>query len=314
MRLTGLVFAMLLAATLALAPGLAFARAGGGGSFGSRGARTFSAPPVTRTAPGTAAPMQRSVTPQSSPRAAGTGVAPSRPGFFGSGFGAGLMGGLIGVGIGGMLFGSGMFGAVNGLGGFLGLLLQVFLVVMVVRWLLRRFMPSREPALAGPAAMYGREAQDMPTGGGSGGMGGSGGSMGDAPIEVSPGDFQAFEQVLQHVQAGWSAQDINALRGAVTPEMLSYFADQLSDQASRGVRNTVTEVKLEQGDLSEAWSEPGREYASVAMRFSMIDVTRDAAGRVVEGNVGQRTEATEVWTFLRAQGGQWILAAIQQAG
>jgi predicted lipid-binding transport protein (Tim44 family) len=96
--------------------------------------------------------------------------------------------------------------------------------------------------------------------------------------------------------------------------MLSYFADQLSDQASHGVRNTVTEVKLEQGDLAEAWAEPGREYATVAMRFSMIDVTRDASGRVVEGDLAQRTEAIEVWTFLRAPGGHWILSAIQQAG
>jgi len=312
MRLTGLVFAMLLAVILALAPEFAFARAGGGSSMGSRGARSYSAPPVTRTAPGTAAPMQRSVAPRPAPGAASPSFAPARPGFFGSGFGAGLMGGLIGAGIGGMLFGGGMFGGVHGFGGFLGLLLQIFIVVMVVRWLIRRFMPSRQPAMAGPAGMYARDAQDMPMGGANGGMGG--GSMGDAPIEVTPADYQQFEQVLQHVQAGWSAQDINALRGSVTPEMLSYFADQLSDQASRGVRNTVTEVKLEQGDLAEAWAEPGREYASVAMRFSMIDVTRDAAGRVIDGDVAQRTQATEVWTFLRAPGGHWILSAIQQAG
>ena len=35
----------------------AFARAGGGFSFGSRGGRTFSAPPATATAPRGAAPM-----------------------------------------------------------------------------------------------------------------------------------------------------------------------------------------------------------------------------------------------------------------
>ena len=56
----------------------------------------------------------------------------------------------------------------------------------------------------------------------------------------------------------------------------------MAEQASRGVVNAVTEVRLEQGDLAEAWAEPGREYATVAMRFSMIDVTRDQAGRVVE--------------------------------
>ncbi len=120
--------------------------------------------------------------------------------------------------------------------------------------------------------------------------------------------------MLQTVQAAWSHQDLASLQAVATPEMVSYFADQLAAQTSRGVRNTVTDVKLEQGDLSEAWAENGREYATVAMRFSMVDVTRDSAGRVVEGDPARRTQATEVWTFVRAPGGQWILSAIQQAG
>jgi len=94
--------------------------------------------------------------------------------------------------------------------------------------------------------------------------------------------------------------------------MVSYFAEQLAEQTSRGVRNMVTNVKLEQGDLAEAWAEPGREYATVAMRFSMLDVTVDRAGRVVDGSPNERVMATEIWTFLRAPGGQWVLSAIQQ--
>jgi predicted lipid-binding transport protein (Tim44 family) len=94
--------------------------------------------------------------------------------------------------------------------------------------------------------------------------------------------------------------------------MVSYFGEQLAEQASRGVQNSVTEVKLEQGDLSEAWAEPGREYATVAMRFSMIDVTKDRSGRVVNGDPTHRSIATEVWTFVRAPGNIWLLSAIQQ--
>ena len=51
-----------------------------------------------------------------------------------------------------------------------------------------------------------------------------------------------------------------------------------------------------------------------AMRFSMIDVTRDQSGRVVEGHPTQRDMATELWTFVRIRGGRWILSAIQQVG
>ena len=58
-----------------------------------------------------------------------------------------------------------------------------------------------------------------------------------------------------------------------------------------------------QGDLAEAWREGDTDYASVAMRFSMVDKTVDrATGRMVAGSE-QPTEVTEVWTFVRPRGG-----------
>ncbi|MGN6572729.1 MAG: TIM44-like domain-containing protein, partial [Pseudolabrys sp.] len=113
------------------------------------------------------------------------------------------------------------------------------------------------------------------------------------------------------IQSAYSAEDLNGLRARVTPEMLSYFSEQMSQNASRGLVNKVSGVRLEQGDLSEAWREGDSEYATVAMRFALTDSMIDrASGRVVEG--GHPDEVTEVWTFVRARGGAWILSAIQQ--
>ena len=113
------------------------------------------------------------------------------------------------------------------------------------------------------------------------------------------------------VQAAYSAEDLNALRTKVTPEMLSYFSEQLAENASRGLVNKVTDVRLEQGDLAEAWREGGVDYATVAMRFALTDSMVDrASGRTVEG--GQPGEVVELWTFMRAGGGNWLLSAIQQ--
>jgi predicted lipid-binding transport protein (Tim44 family) len=220
---------------------------------------------------------------------------------------SGLMGGLIGAGIGGLLFGHGFFGGGLGFGGFLGFLLQIFLLVLLVRFLIRLFRgPS--PALAGGPSIFARGVSPGP-----GPMGGAGGPAGPPPIQIGPQDYQEFERLLQNIQAAWSRQDPNALRSLVTPEMLSYFAEQLAEQASQGVRNEVTDVRLLQGDLAQAWREGNREYATVAMRFSMIDVTRDASGRIVDGSPTEHVTATELWTFVRSPGGRWILSAIQQA-
>ena len=293
------------ALALVAAPGLAMARAGDGGSFGSRGGMTYSAPPSTNTSPYGASPMQRSMTPYNRPYNQPYQNAPAYSG--GGGFMSGLMGGLIGAGIGGLLFGHGFFGAGLGHFGFLGLLLQLLLIFWVVRFLMRTFLGGPAHALAGGPGIFGRGS--MPPGGQSG----PGFGEGPPSIQIAPADYQQFEQLLYGIQAAWSAHDLSGLQAMATPEMVGYFNEQLSDQASRGVRNTVTDVRLLSGDLAQAWAEGQREYATVAMRFSMIDVTRDVAGRVVDGNPNEHVSATEYWTFVRSRGGHWVLSAIQQA-
>src|SRR5262249_11820394 len=154
---------------------------------------------------------------------------------------------------------------------------------------------------------------------GLGALGGLGGGVGSglgsglggasarptADVELSQADFDTFEQRLKDVQSAYSAEDLNRLRAAATPEMVSYFAEDLAQNASAGVVNQVSNVKLEQGDLAESWREGDVEYASVAMRFSLVDRTVErATGRIVEGSDAPQ-EATEVWTFMRRRGGEW---------
>jgi predicted lipid-binding transport protein (Tim44 family) len=301
MRRISVLLAGFAALALALTPGLADARAGSRSSFGSRGSMTYSAPPSTNTAPYSAAPMQRSMTPRYQPL-----PADRSPTYQGGGLMRGLMGGLFMAGIFGLLFGHGFMGGGLGMFGLLGLLLQIVLVVWVVRFLFRTFMGGRSPAMAGGPNIFARDGMPGPVPGG-------GGPSGPPAIAIGPQDYQQFEQLLKGIQAAWSAHDLNDLQAMATPEMVSYFAEQLAEQVSRGVRNVVGDVRLLSGDLAQSWTEQGRDYATVAMRFSMIDVTRDPAGRVVDGSPDEHITATEVWTFVRSSGGHWILSAIQQA-
>ena len=318
MRRTSYFLSAVAALCLVLTPTLADARAGGSSSSGSRGSRTYTAPPSTATAPTAAQPMQRSVTPNT-PAPSPGGAAPAMAAPARSGFMSGMMGGLIGAGIAGMLFGGGMFGGMSGAGGFLGFLLQIFLVVIAARllfMLFRRFRPAQPAAAGGPSMFSRNDAVDGPARGPMpmGGMPSTGGRPpASSPITIVPADYQGFEQLLKNVQAAWSAQDPNALRAICTAEMFSYFGEQITELNRRNVTNKVTDITLLQGDLSEAWSEQGKEYATLAMKFSMLDVTTDATGRVVDGSPTEHVTATELWTFVRNQGGgNWILSAIQQ--
>ena len=134
------------------------------------------------------------------------------------------------------------------------------------------------------------------------------------PIQIGPADYQAFEQLLQAVQAAWSPpRPERAARPSRRRRWLSYFAEQLAEQTSRGVRNVVTDVRLEQGDCRRRGARAAGNTRPSAMRFSMIDVTATPPAGWWTAARTSACSATEVWTFLRAPGGRWMLSAIQQA-
>lgn len=318
-----------------VAADIAEARANRSGSAGSRGSRTHEAPAQTQTAP-TARPMERT-TQQPGPATAQPGV--NRPGAVApaaaarpaSRFGGGFMAGLLGAGLLGALFGAGFFGGLGSLTAMLGMLLQVALIGGLIFLAFRFFRSRQQPAYAqGPAQRNTHDpvgGRDAPQSGGPqpyGAMGGAtagamGGSMPpqaarvDAPLDLTGADFDAFERLLGEVQAAYGEGSVGKLRMLTTPEMASYFEEQISEDERRGVKAQVSDVKLLQGDLSEAWREGADEYATVAMRFALKEGVVDrATGRVLEGDPERLTEATEIWTFRREAGEEWRLSAIQQ--
>jgi predicted lipid-binding transport protein (Tim44 family) len=291
------------------------ARVGGGFSSGSRGGRTFSAPPSTSTAPNAAQPFNRTMTQPGSPgMAAGAAGAANKGGFFnrpGMGMLGGLAAGFLGAGLLGMLFGGGMFSGLGGLSSIFGLILQIGLIIIVVRlamsWWQRRHNPAAAYAGAGAPAPGPAAAQNSFRSGMGFGLG-----SGSAPLEILPADYEAFERLLGEIQGAWSDEDIAKLNTLATPEMVSYFTKDLEQNKAQNDVNKTSNVKLLQGDLAEAWREGETDYASVAMRFSLVDKTLErGTGRLVAGS-DTPIEATEVWTFARRRGANWELSAIQQ--
>src|SRR6202040_209138 len=178
-----------IAAAFVLVAADAQARVGGGFSGGSRGARTFSAPPATPTAP-SAAPIQRSITQPGN--VAPIGQTGMRPGLFGGGLFGGLAAGFVGAGLFGLLFGHGFFGAMAGFPSIIGLLLQVVLVVIVARlvfaWWQRRNMPAPAYAAAHPVTGHS-------FGGLSGMLGGANVPPAGDHLTIAKSDYDAFEQI-----------------------------------------------------------------------------------------------------------------------
>ena len=318
---------------------------GGSGSFGSRGSRTFDNnkfKPIERSttpAPSAAPPAARPAAPAVQPQA------PSSPSFWQrhpilTGIAAGVAGSWIGH----MLFGandtqaapseSATTDAANENSGssmFMLLILMLMGAVAVYYFMKVRRSPSTTPAYAG--LMRNSPREEKPVSAGLGRVG----EMFEPAIETSPisqGGFMSppqvaipintvdqdrFKEILRDVQAAWSRQDLDALKRLATPEVLHYFSTGLSENASKEIENHVEDLRVLSAEVQEAWSDDATDYATVLFRWSARDYStslnkqRGEPGYLAEGNDRTPAETSEAWTFMRYQGGKWLLSAVQQA-
>jgi predicted lipid-binding transport protein (Tim44 family) len=309
-----ILLALFFSVNLALAPAIAEARAGsssGGFSsgMGSRGSRTYEN--------NGGQPLSRSVTPlPATPRPPGLAPAMPSPAYGGGSFFQRhpFMTGLAGGFIGSWLFGHSGYAA-EGEGGssgsMLGMLLQLLIIGLLIYFAVRLFR--------------GWASSGGPRGGGAGWPPRSAGAAAAPPrrdrgrdINVGDNDLEIFQKIHAAVQEAWSEGDLAKMRRLMTPEMLSYFSEELTRNASQGVRNIVANVELLKGDLTESWEEGDLQYATAYLRWRATDYVA-RSGRspgdpdyIVSGDLRTPVEAEEMWTFVRRQGGDWLLSAIQQ--
>ena len=312
-------FAGLLVALIAFSLSAeAWAKAGRGGSMGSRGSRTFDRPIERSVTPPPATTTQPSTSPMYNPNAVRPNAPmPSpamgqQPGFFQRNpMMGGLMGGLLGVGIGSMLFGnnSAMAAASDAapMASMFGTLLQIALIGGLI-WMGLRLFRRRAQAAGGvpaDAPAYQREAMgSVPMGNGD---------RVAKEFEVSADDQSQFGRIIEGVQKAWSDGNPVALRQLATPEVAGWIAEDLARDQANGQRNVVEDVTLLKGDISETWRENGVDYATAIVTFSARDyMVRLDDNSVVEGDARNPVETTEAWTFTRGASGTWVLSAIEQ--
>ena len=277
-----------------------YARAGrSGGSFGSRGSRTYSTP-VKQAPARQQATQQQNGAQQQQPAA----MAPRAGGLFG-----GLAGGLAGGILGGLLFSS-LGHAAMGPGGPGGLGFLDILLIGGGIFLLIRFFRRKKQAT--DDFLGGRKAANFS----APAPGGLDEGLGDIRRMDGHFDEEHFMteaiDIFFNVQSAWGAGDIDQLRPVIAPRALETLRGEQEELRKKGLVNRVEGLAMKDAAITEAWQEKGIDYITLKFTASAIDYMADASGKAVEGSKTEAAEFTEYWTFAREIGKDWKLSAIQQ--
>jgi predicted lipid-binding transport protein (Tim44 family) len=230
----------------------------------------------------------------------------------------GTLAGLAGGGlIAGSLFGG--FGFDQGISlGFLHLLLGASVALLIV---LRRLQamparPRRTPSSVSTgvdAPGHRAPAEDNP---------GGSSSLDHGVLDIrrtdpgfDPTRFAGYTGMFfREAQAAWAAQDIPAVRERVTPEMYVELQAQSSRLRKIGQADRVERIEIT-AEITEAWQESGRDYATAYIDGSIVDYTVDeVTHHLVDGSRTLPKDIEQFWTFTRPAGlNFWMLSAIRTA-
>lgn len=299
----------------------AFARAGGGRSFGGRGSRSYSAPSrsYSRTEPSRqqAAPAPAPVQPQPSPFQQPAG------GFMRS-FGGGLLGGLVG----GMLFRSLGFGGMGGGLGGSGFGIFELVLILVIGYFIYKMVSGRkreESASYQTAYRQTGSPADNPSAFGGVGQTYSGGVVAEDGLsqirQFDPNfDEGRFKDnvmdIFFKIQGAWTNRDLSSAKNLLTDEMKNIFQADIDKMLREKQINRLENIAVRNVDITEAWQEAGQDFITALVYANLLDYTTDdATGQVVSGSKTEPVKFEEFWTFTRPVGGSssWRLSAINQA-
>jgi predicted lipid-binding transport protein (Tim44 family) len=105
----------------------------------------------------------------------------------------------------------------------------------------------------------------------------------------------AFEMIVNAYAAGEAA----TLRPLLSDEVFANFNGAIEERRKAGYTHTTTVVGIRAVDLLEAELQNRNAVLTVKIQSDQINVTRDSAGRVVEGDASAVSAVTDIWGFSR---------------
>ena len=124
------------------------------------------------------------------------------------------------------------------------------------------------------------------------------------------GGRAAFEMIATAFATG----DRETLRPLLSDEVYENFAGAIVERADKGHTMEMTLVGIKTGEIIEASMDGRVAFVTIKFVTEQIEVTRDSAGDVIEGDPTRVSTVTDIWTFARntrSRNPNWTLIATE---
>ncbi|MGW5958631.1 Tim44/TimA family putative adaptor protein [Methylorubrum thiocyanatum] len=141
-------------------------------------------------------------------------------------------------------------------------------------------------------------------------------------VQVEPGfDPRAFLEgakgAYETIVTAFAKGDRKTLRALLSREVCEGFERAISEREKRRETAETTFISIDKAEIAAV--EVKNRAAQITVRFlsNLITATRDADGKVIDGNAETGVEVPDVWTFARTLGSRdpnWQLVATDAGG
>lgn len=132
------------------------------------------------------------------------------------------------------------------------------------------------------------------------------------PKRFAEGARAAFEMIVTAFAQG----DTAALRPLLADDVYENFAAAIKGRLEAKQTLETTLIAIKSAEIIEARMEGRTAFVTVKFVSEQVNVTRNAAGEVVDGDPNRVTAVTDVWTFARntrASDPNWALVQTSES-
>lgn len=130
-----------------------------------------------------------------------------------------------------------------------------------------------------------------------------------------PGSFvtgacAAYEMIVEAFGAG----DRDSLRPLLSDKVFEQFGDAITSREQAGRTSEARVIEIMSAELDNAQMDGNTAEVTIRFESDLLNVTRDQAGVIVEGNSSDAARVQELWTFSRdtkSRNPNWLLISTQ---